>query len=41
MLFIAELTQILDTTRPNWRKNHVILVDNAPYHKSQQTLEFF
>ena len=37
-LFFKHLSIKLDVLRPNWRKTHVILVDNAPYHSSKQTL---
>ena len=38
-LFLNQLVQRLDRERPGWRKNHVVLWDNAPYHKSRETLE--
>jgi transposase len=39
-LFFKELVNILDKKRPKWRDNHVIIIDNAPYHNSQKTLEY-
>ena len=39
-LFFKELASILDQKRPRWRNNHVIVIDNAPYHCSKQTLEY-
>ena len=38
-LFLNQLVQRLDRERPGWRKDHVVLWDNAPYHKSRKTLE--
>ena len=40
-IFFLELVKRLDETRKNWRKNHVILMDNAPYHKSNDSLRLF
>ena len=37
-VFFIHLVQVLDQQRPGWRKNHVIMMDNAPYHKSNDTL---
>ena len=34
-LFFKSLVRKLDRERPNWRKNTVILIDNAPYHASK------
>ena len=31
-LFFHSLVRNLDAERPNWRKNMVLLLDNAPYH---------
>jgi len=39
-LFFKELAALLDQKRPRWRDNHIILIDNAPYHSSQQTLQY-
>ena len=39
-LFFKHLFRTLDMERPAWRKNTVILLDNAPYHKSSRMLEF-
>ncbi len=39
-LFFKELAGLLDQKRPRWRDNHIILIDNAPYHSSQQTLQY-
>ena len=37
-LFWWELTDTLDRTRRGWRKTTVVLLDNAPYHTSKETL---
>ena len=39
-LFFKELAELLDKQRPRWRDNHVIMIDNAPYHNSSQTLQY-
>ena len=41
MVFFSELIRTLDKLRPGWRKNHVLLMDNASYHRSSQLLKFF
>ena len=33
-LFFKNIVHKLDDERPNWRKNTVFLIDNAPYHTS-------
>ena len=40
-LFFKSLSKKLDRERPNWRKDTVFLIDNAPYHKSKGILEEF
>ena len=37
-VFLKELTDMLDRTRRGWRKNTVVLLDNAPYHTSKETM---
>ena len=37
-IFMKELALQLDRTRKGWRKNTVVLLDNAPYHASKETL---
>ena len=37
-VFLKELAGLLDRTRKGWRKNTVVLLDNAPYHASKETL---
>ena len=34
-LFFKELASALDKMRPKWRNNHIVVIDNAPYHSSQ------
>ena len=38
ILFLRELAKNLDKATPNWRSTHVILMDNAPYNTSGETL---
>ena len=40
-LFFQRLTRKLDKERPSWRKDTVILLDNAAYHKSPTILNVF
>ena len=35
MLFLIKLSNHLDEVKPNWRQNTVLMVDNAPYHRSK------
>jgi transposase len=34
LLFLLKLAQYLDTSKPGWRSNTVLMMDNAPYHRS-------
>ena len=38
-IYIRELVLKLDQEDANWRDNTVILLDNAPYHASDSTIE--
>ena len=38
MGFIGELVVHLDKHRPCWRKDHVVLLDNCPSHKTKEVL---
>ena len=38
-LFLIKLSQYLDTTDENWRQNTIIMIDNAPYHRSKVMME--
>ena len=40
-LFIRQLDQKLEKERKNWKKNTVLILDNAPYHNSKATLKTF
>ena len=40
-MYFIHLVNDLDNERKNWRQNTVIMLDNAPYHKSQLLLKFF
>ena len=37
MLFLTELAAVLDSERPDWRKNTLILMDNASYNTDPRT----
>ena len=39
MLFLIKLSNYLDSVNPKWRQNTVIMVDNAPYHRSKLMME--
>ena len=39
--YFHHLTAKLDSERPGWRQDTVIIMDNAPYHVSQATLKVF
>ena len=39
-LFLAKLAAQLDKECPQWRGNTIVLIDNAPYHRSRETREF-
>jgi transposase len=39
MLFLHHLTKTLDIETPDWRESTIILMDNASYHRSQETKE--
>ena len=40
-LFFRQLVKKLDRERAGWRQDTVILLDNAPYHKSKATMTLF
>ena len=40
-IFFRQLTLKLDQERKKWRKDTVILLDNAKYHNSSTTLKLF
>ena len=39
-LFLAKLISQLDSEDPRWRENTVVMLDNAPYHRSKETRDF-
>ena len=39
LLFLVKLSNYLDSTTPNWRQNSIIMIDNAPYHRSKLVME--
>ena len=39
MLFLIKLSNHMDTISDNWRQNTIIMVDNAPYHRSKLSME--
>jgi hypothetical protein len=39
MLFLIKLSDHMDTINKNWRQNTIIMVDNAPYHRSKMIME--
>ena len=40
-LFFKDLVQKLDKERSNWRKNTIVVLDNASYHKSNIALKMY
>ena len=40
-LFFSELIRKLDVLRPGWKKNHVLLLDNASWHRSKKVQKYF
>jgi transposase len=38
MLFLIKLSNYLDEISPKWRSNTIIMVDNAPYHRSKMMM---
>ena len=40
-MFFVRLLEKLDSEKPNWRQNTIILMDGAPYHQSLAMLEFY
>jgi len=39
MLFLIKLSNYLDSVDPKWRQDTIIMVDNAPYHRSKLMME--
>ena len=40
-IFIQQLVLKLDKQRPNWRKNTLVTLDGAGYHRAEETKELF
>ena len=40
-MYIPRLVSMLDGERPNWRKDTIIMLENAPYHRSAKTMKLF
>ena len=40
-IFFHQLVLILDKERANWREDTVVLLDNASYHATANTLKVF
>lgn len=40
-IFFRYLDQKLEKERKGWKKNTVVIIDNAPYHTSEATLKSF
>jgi transposase len=40
LLFIVKLLSSLDQEDSNWRSNSLLLIDNAPYHRSKSVRNF-
>ena len=41
IMFFSELIRTLDEQRPRWKKDHILLLDNASYHRSKKVMKFF
>ena len=39
MLFLIKLSNYLDSINKKWRSSTIIMVDNAPYHRSKLMME--
>ena len=39
VLFLVKLCEYLNSEDPVWRENTVLLIDNAPYHRSKVVME--
>ena len=36
-LFLSKMIAELDLQDPNWRMTTIVMIDNAPYHRSKET----
>ena len=39
-VMLSELCKALDSDRPEWREDSIILMDNAPYNKTPEVTSF-
>ena len=39
ILFLVKLCEHLNSVDPVWRENTILLLDNAPYHRSKVVME--
>ena len=39
-VFFSHLIKLLDSKDRTWRSKYIIMMDNAPYHRSKDTLRF-
>ena len=40
-LFYGSFIKMMDKKKPGWRKDTVIMMDNAPYHTSSTMMAFY
>ena len=40
-LYFSNFIRMMDSKNTYWRKHHIILMDNAPYHTSNQMMRFY
>ena len=40
-MFFWHLVKLLNKKNPNWRRETILLLDNAPYHQSTTMMEFY
>ena len=40
-MYFTEFIKLMDKKSKNWRKDHIIMMDNAPYHTSSYMMEFY
>lgn len=41
ILFMIKLATYLNHQKADWRKNTVLMIDNAPYHRSSKSMEAY
>ena len=40
-LFFSHYIKLMNAKKPNWRDDHIILLDNATYHTSGSMMDFY